>query len=153
MSLTATTRTATAPRSGRDSVEAARLRDWNHLADYELHHSGTPSVPIVANRHVAEREFSELEEGDEAGPSIFSRALQSPPEWPSHHRRIPAFRPINRELDQSQRRVYASAGERTFLTVMFTGVQTEANLSRMWNATVGRILGDDWFRYKVGGEW
>ncbi|KAF2648387.1 hypothetical protein K491DRAFT_612831 [Lophiostoma macrostomum CBS 122681] len=85
--------------------------------------------------------------------SVLSRALQHPQTWPTHHRRIPAYRPINRELDQSERRVYTSAGERMFLTIMFTGVQTEATLSQVWNATLGKVLGDTWFRYKIGGEW
>ncbi|KAF2798428.1 hypothetical protein K505DRAFT_233301 [Melanomma pulvis-pyrius CBS 109.77] len=127
MSSTTTTTTTAISRSGRVSVEAAQLRNWSHLTDYELHHSNTPPRPTSTSANTND--------------------------WPHNHRRIPTYRAINRELDQSQRRVYTSTGERAFLTVMFTGVQANANLNQAWNATLGKLVGDSWFRYKVGGEW
>lgn len=84
------------------------------LADYDLHHS-----------EITEHNDTSLNE--HASPLTSSRdVMQNPPHWPNDHRRIPGFRPVNRELNQSQRRVYLSSIERAFVTVMFTGVLVEA---------------------------
>lgn len=137
MSATTTTTLATPPANFESaSSEAARLRNWSHLADYELHHSNTPasnSLPGPAattsptrlngravGSHRQQHQQQELR--DEENSSIHL-ALHNPPGWPTNHRRIPSYRPINRELDQSLRRVYTSNGERAFLTVMFGGLQ------------------------------
>ena len=82
------------------------------LADYNLHHSRDDS-------------------NDELNTSLNSHpsptpGSSNPVEWPQDHRRIPPYRPVNRELDQTQRRVYLSNVERTFVGVMFTGVYVEA---------------------------
>lgn len=125
MSSITTIANTTTSRSGPVSGEAAQLRNWSHLADYELHHSNTPStVPATATDPIVPRPLTLVEE--EPGPLQLGGVLQSPQYWPNNHRRIPAYRAINRDLDQSQRRVYTSTGERVFLTVMFTGVQTNA---------------------------
>lgn len=39
---------------------------------------------------------------------------------------MPPYRPANRNLDQSVRRIYRTNGERTFIRIMFTGVLLEA---------------------------
>jgi hypothetical protein len=75
------------------------------LADYDLHHSG--DVDTSLNAHPT--------------PSA-----QNPSDWPTEHRRIPEYRPVNRELDQSERRVYLNPIEQVFVGVMFTGVFLES---------------------------
>jgi hypothetical protein len=74
------------------------------LADYDLHH--TESLDTSPNAH----------------PAPSTSHQESPADWPTEHRRVPAYRPINTELDQSERRVYQNGIERTFIAVMFTGV-------------------------------
>ena len=80
------------------------------LADYDLHHSnsGEP-LDTTLNAH----------------PSSAPNA-QSPGDWPTEHRRVPAYRPVNTELDQNERRVYLNPIERAFVGVMFTGVFLES---------------------------
>jgi hypothetical protein len=77
------------------------------LVDYELHHSDTSDPAPAPNSHPAP-------------------ASQNPPEWPTGHRRVPNYRPINRDLDQSQRCIYNNNGERAFITVMLRGVWLNA---------------------------
>lgn len=103
------------------------------LTDYELHHSDTSDPASAPNSHPAP-------------------ASQNPPEWPTDHRRVPNYRPINRDLDQSQRRIYNNNGERAFITVMLRGVWLNATASQLWRATGGKF-NNKIFRYKVGGEW
>lgn len=82
------------------------------LADYDLHHSGgdqNERLDLNLNSH-----------------PLPSSDPQNPPTWPNDHRRVPAYRAVNTELDQSQRRVYQNGIERTFVGVMFTGVFLEA---------------------------
>jgi len=78
------------------------------LADYNLHHT-EEEVDTSLNAHPAP-----------AGSN------ENPSSWPTEHRRVPAYRPINTELDQSERRVYLSGVEQAFVTVMFTGVFLES---------------------------
>lgn len=76
------------------------------LADYGLHHSSNPEdVDTELNTH--------------PNPSSLAR---NPNDWPTEHRRVPAHRAVNTELDQSERRVYQNGIERAFIGVMFTGV-------------------------------
>lgn len=77
------------------------------LKDYELHHSGSSNAAPPPNPNPAPR-------------------VQNPPDWDTEHRRVPPYRPVNRELDLSVRRVFANGRERTFINIMFTGVLTEA---------------------------
>ncbi|KAK9854160.1 hypothetical protein MYU51_004967 [Penicillium brevicompactum] len=73
------------------------------LADYEVHHSGSDAVN--------ERE--------------------TPPqsvEWPTHHRRIPAYRPTNRNLSFEERPGGSNPGEMVFIQVMLHGVWLNASL-------------------------
>jgi hypothetical protein len=78
------------------------------LADYDLHH--TEEVDTSLNTH----------------PNPAPPSQQNPSDWPTEHRRVPAYRPINTELDQSERRVYLNGIERAFVNVMFTGVFLES---------------------------
>ncbi|KAH7402663.1 hypothetical protein BKA66DRAFT_449254 [Pyrenochaeta sp. MPI-SDFR-AT-0127] len=104
------------------------------LADYELHHSSTTEdVDTSLNVH----------------PNPSSQA-QNPSDWPTEHRRVPAYRPVNRELDQSERRVYQNGIERAFIGVMFTGVFLQSTASKVWRESLGRVWN---VGYKLGGEW
>lgn len=122
------------------------------LADYDLHHSGEAG-----------------EEGVAAPSPHPVPAHEEPANWDDSHRRVPEYRPINRELDLSERRVYNNGVERAFITVMLHGVWLQAvrtqlcmfapwllttpqSLSSAWRATGGRIS-DNVFKYKIGGEW
>lgn len=72
------------------------------LADYEVHHSGEETETVPVNT---------------------SQPQSNPPDWPTHHRRIPAYRPMNRELDFAERP--AGTGplvEYAFIQVMLHGV-------------------------------
>ncbi|KAJ5953654.1 hypothetical protein N7454_000550 [Penicillium verhagenii] len=102
------------------------------LADYELHHSG-------------ERSTSD----STPTPSVNT---PQPADWPTHHRRMPAHRPVNRNLDYNERTAGTSAGEFVFIQVMLHGVWLNAAVSRLWRFTGGRI-NDKIFHYEVGGEW
>jgi hypothetical protein len=80
------------------------------LADYDLHHTTADEAHDTSlNAHPAP-----------------SPTQQNPSDWPTEHRRVPAYRPVNTQLDQSERRVYQNGVERTFVIVMFTGVLIES---------------------------
>jgi len=79
------------------------------LADYDLHHTSDHDTSL--NPHPAP-------------PGQSTR--ENPSDWPTEHRRIPAYRPVNPDHDQSERRVYQNGVERAFVTVMFTGVFIES---------------------------
>ncbi|KAF1971863.1 hypothetical protein BU23DRAFT_469978 [Bimuria novae-zelandiae CBS 107.79] len=105
------------------------------LADYEIHHtSATDPLDPTLNAH----------------PLPDSSRYSNPANWPTDERRVPPYRPINTELDQSERRVYQNGVERAFVTVMFSGVFLEATASKIWRATLGRVWNVE---YKIGGEW
>jgi len=76
------------------------------LGDYEVHHSaqhGPASNDIEPPLSVNPR-----------------------PNWPTHHRRIPAYRPINYHLDQSERPAGSNGIEWAFIGVMLHGVWLNA---------------------------
>ena len=78
------------------------------LADYDLHHTpATDPLDTSLNAHPA--------------PSS-----SNPSHWPTDGRRVPAYRPVNTQLDQSQRRVFQNNIERAFVAVMFSGVFLES---------------------------
>jgi hypothetical protein len=90
------------------------------LADYDLHHSGDGIEDTSLNAHP---------------PVQPTDSQHNPSWWPTDNRGVPAYRPINTELDQSQRRVYRSSVERVFVSVMFTGVLIESvrnQFIRIW---------------------
>ncbi len=119
------------------------------LADYELH----KSEPRTA-----------------AEPSTSQPRAQNPPGWSQNHRAVPAYRPVNTELDRDQIMVYRNNGERAFINTMFFGIQVVTvgyllfgscarwraddgqAAHRTWCATGGKI-NERWFRYEVGGEY
>ncbi|KAJ6104932.1 hypothetical protein N7486_003621 [Penicillium sp. IBT 16267x] len=99
------------------------------LADYELHHSG--------------------EERSTSAPALNT---PQPADWPTDHRRVPAYRPANHHLDYNERTAGTSAGEYVFIQVMLHGVWLNAAASRLWRFTGGRV-NDKIFHYEIGGEW
>ncbi|KAJ5372048.1 hypothetical protein N7517_004054 [Penicillium concentricum] len=102
------------------------------LEGYEVHHSGHEQpAPVI--------------------PPSAAPANQ-PSNWPADHHRTPAYRPINRNLDQSQRPPGANNLERGIITVMLHGVWLNAVVSRVWRFTGGRV-NDRVFHYEIGGEW
>lgn len=100
LSLTtmSSTSTATQTRTRRDV-----------LKDYELHHSA--ASPSSANTTTSPAD---------ARPQ--STSPVNPPNWDTTHRRVPPYRPINYDRDQSEVRVYNNGAEQVFIGVMFTGV-------------------------------
>lgn len=111
------------------TTDSARYQIHSHLVDYELHHSGTSGPAPPPEAHPLPSTV------DQQGLNA-----RNPESWPTDHRRIPPYRPINRELDMSQRRVYTSVPERIFIELMFTGVATNAvgaPFSYMWICCVG----------------
>lgn len=48
--------------------------------------------------------------------------VANPPGWADQHRGVPPYRPINRNLDRSQRPLGGSPVGTAFVTTMFTGV-------------------------------
>lgn len=80
------------------------------LADYDLHHSGDPAQPQAAGRP-----------NERPAP-----AISNPDWWPSDHNRMPAHRPINRNLVLEQRPDGVNAIERLFIFTMLNGCGTNA---------------------------
>lgn len=90
----------------------------------------------------------------------------NPQTWPTDFRLVPAFRPVNLELDQTERPYGANILEYTFISVMMQGVRMQSvspthhtsaanavqNFTLFWEATGAR-----WWpgltRWKIGGEW
>ncbi|KAJ5653300.1 hypothetical protein N7490_000303 [Penicillium lividum] len=114
-------------------LENTRMTSVSVPMDYEVHHSG-------------QEEHAPMNSSPSQAPTT------QPPNWPSDHRRIPAYRPINRNLDHSQRPPGANNVERVIITVMLHGVWLNAVTSRVWRFTGGRI-NNRLFHYEIGGEW
>lgn len=77
------------------------------LADYEVHHSGR----------------------DQTAPANSDRSPTStnqPPGWPTDRHRVPTYRPINRDLDQSERPAGSNTLEFGIIIVMLHGVWLNA---------------------------
>ncbi|KAH7146514.1 hypothetical protein EDB81DRAFT_795400 [Dactylonectria macrodidyma] len=104
------------------------------LQDYQIHLTGSS----------IEAELGALPES--------TPTHNNPAHWPTQYRRIPAYRPINRNLDLSERPNGANRAELLFVTVMLNGVRLQSGLVRAWECTGGH-----WYpqltRYKIGGEW
>ena len=100
MSTTTTTETRTKPRTRQDV-----------LKDYDLHHSVSSS---------SSRAGPTITGGLPETPQV---APVNPPDWDTTHRRVPPYRPTNRDpAHQAEVRVYTSTVERVFIGTMFTGV-------------------------------
>ena len=82
------------------------------LTDYDLHHSGDP---VGCGR---------LDEPNASHAAVFEH--QNPEWWPNDHRRVPDYRPVNRNLDRSQRPDGVNGTERVFIFTMLRGVQLNA---------------------------
>jgi len=52
--------------------------------------------------------------------------VSNPSNWPRHHRRIPNYRSLNRDVDTVERPNGVNPAETMFITVMFTGVAMNA---------------------------
>lgn len=92
------------------TIPTIQLQSRAYPADYDLHHSNTQSV-------------SDLDDSSTESSSVGNLIPRNPEYWPDNYRRIPHYRPLNRNLDQSQRRVYTTFVERVFLTLMFHGLE------------------------------
>ncbi|KAE8139745.1 hypothetical protein BDV38DRAFT_280661 [Aspergillus pseudotamarii] len=103
------------------------------LTDYELQHS-EPQVPAPRSE------------------TPIQASIQQPADWPVDHLRVPPYRPINRNLDWSERSAGSHPAEVAFVQIMLHGVWINAAISRLWHNTLGRV-NDRIFRYEVGGEW
>lgn len=85
------------------------------LEDYEVHHSGDPnSVAPAPNEHPAPTN------------------VQNPPNWPTNHRRVPAYRPANTNLSYEERNAGNNAAEYVFIQGMLHGVWLNA-VSLAWS--------------------
>lgn len=71
------------------------------LADYEVHHSGID------------------QNGNEPATAVNP---SQPAHWPTHHRRMPAYRPVNRDLSYTQRPAgNGHPAEYAFIQIMLHG--------------------------------
>lgn len=79
------------------------------LTDYDVHHSGNPAV-------------AETPEAPNSRNDTAAGANQ-PPNWPSNHQRVPAYRPIDRTLnnDPEERPAGSNAIEGLFIFTMLNG--------------------------------
>lgn len=101
MSSTATTtRTRAAPTRTAETI----------LSDYALHHSQQPQPS---------------DEQASRSPQQQQQRPETPP-WDTTHRRVPPYRPTNRDRDPAETGVYLSRAEQVFVTMMFTGVSINA---------------------------
>ncbi|KAH7263034.1 hypothetical protein BKA59DRAFT_540500 [Fusarium tricinctum] len=101
------------------------------LRDYELHHSQSS------------------EKSPEAPSSTSS---VNHPEFDLPHRRVPSYRPLNRDPEHANGvRVYTSTPERFFITAMFRGLNFNAGAAQCWRASVGKFTDKVW-KYHIGGE-
>jgi hypothetical protein len=88
------------------TTNARILTTANYLADYDLHHSqpsDSASSPAPAPNQHAD-----------------SPSTGNPPNWETQWNRVPAYRPVQNQLDE-QRNTYTSEIERNFVRVMFGG--------------------------------
>jgi hypothetical protein len=82
------------------------------LTDYDLHHSGNPQDP--------------KRPASPNAPHINPAEHSNPEWWPTNHRRIPDYRPVNQHLDRTLRPDGINGMERTFIFTMLRGVQLNA---------------------------
>ncbi|KAI1013946.1 hypothetical protein LB504_008840 [Fusarium proliferatum] len=103
------------------------------LRDYELHHSQA------------------REESPDCRASPVTSAEH--PEFDLPHRRVPEYRPLNRDAAHVNGvRVYTSTAERFFITAMFRGLNVNAkSAAQYWRASIGRFTDKVW-KYQIGGE-
>jgi len=90
------------------TTDTARYTIHSVLADYDLYHSDNAEPAPPPSSHPAPE-------------------AQNPPDWDAQHRRVPAYRPIDYELEnESPRQVFNNVPEQAFIRIMFLGVSTNA---------------------------
>ncbi|BCS28629.1 uncharacterized protein APUU_70199S [Aspergillus puulaauensis] len=104
------------------------------LADYELHHSGNSQNTTSPS------------------PSPSPPQQQQPANWPTNHRRVPPYRPVDRSLSFEERAAGSNVPEFIFIQSMLHGCWLNASVARLWRFTGGRI-NDRIFHYEIGGEY
>jgi hypothetical protein len=87
-------------------VTASELQ--NTLLDYKIHLTGETSSTQSSHS------------GDQ------TRSVENPQDWPTDRRRVPVYRPVDRNRDVEGRPNGSNPIERGFLTIMFTGVVLNA---------------------------
>lgn len=98
------------------STTAVETRTANTvLDDYTLRHTG-------GNRSADVVSINSSSAPSSAAASTAGDRLEAPVPWDTTHRRVPPYRPTNRDRDVSQIRVYQNNIERVFVGTMFTGV-------------------------------
>lgn len=75
------------------------------LADYELHHSGS----------------SQNTTSPSPSPSPSPPQQQQPANWPTNHRRVPPYRPVDRSLSFEERAAGSNVPEFIFIQSMLHG--------------------------------
>ncbi|RAH84252.1 hypothetical protein BO86DRAFT_397118 [Aspergillus japonicus CBS 114.51] len=78
--------------------------------------------------------------------------VPNPPHWPSHYRRVPRYRPVNRNLDPAERPNGSNAAEYIFVNVMLNGVRLNSLFVTSYEKTLGKLY-PGLTRYEIGGEW
>ncbi|KAF3770721.1 hypothetical protein M406DRAFT_35761 [Cryphonectria parasitica EP155] len=121
------------------STVLERAAASSHLRDYDVHLSTDPSAAAPPPN------------SDHQPRASQQRSHSNPPNWNGAHRGVPPHRPVNRDLDFSQRPWNGQLVGDAFVFTMFTGVFTIWNLNWLWRNTGGR-WNNRLFRYKVGGE-
>lgn len=107
MSATTTTTATTRVRRTKTPATVATV-----LQDYEVYHSGdvlgssTPEAPSPI--------------------PVSSTGDANPPGWDVTHRRVPPYRPTNRDREPGETNVYQNNIERAFITTMFAGLSVNA---------------------------
>jgi len=79
-------------------------------------------------------------------------SVENPVNWPEDYHNVPAYRPIDRNLNFAERPGGMNPIESLFIYTMLRGVWLNATAAQVWHKTGGKI-NDTIFRYKVGGEW
>lgn len=85
------------------------------LDDYALRHTGGGIKPTPTTADIESINSSSSASAAGDGP-------EAPGPWDNSHRRVPAYRPVQRDRDVSGIRVYQNGIEQTFVGTMFTGV-------------------------------
>lgn len=89
-------------------TETANTSTLAVLADYELHHSGDPSPNASQNT-------------TSPSPQQPQQQQQQPANWPTNHRRVPPYRPVNRSLSFEERAAGSNVPEFIFIQSMLHG--------------------------------
>lgn len=128
------------------------------LGDYELHHSGSSPSQSAGPRSDRSNSTASTQPSTQASipnPRVdTAQETVNPPGWPDDHRRVPAYRPIDRNLDYEQRTAGLNGPEYVFIQSMLTGVRLNAvsyvswarrgSVFADWAVEYGEIVEKDW---------